>query len=64
LHHTHEDTDCLCRANQSLDRIRCVFKVNTSGLEKLMQLTVVNAAQWRSDPHQMPATAHMVAFHT
>jgi len=51
LDHAHENTDGLRCANQSLNRIACVFKVNTGCFEKSMQSVVVDATQRRCKPN-------------
>jgi hypothetical protein len=63
LDHAHENTDCLCGANQPFNGVSCVFKVNTSGLEQLMEPRVMNTTQWRGEPYQVLATANMVTLY-
>jgi hypothetical protein len=63
LHHAHENTDGLRCANQSLNGITCIFKVNTGCFEKSMELVVVDKAQRSCEPDQVPLTTHMMTFH-
>ena len=60
LDHAHQDTDCLCGANQPLDWVGCIFKVNTSNLEQSMELSVMSATERRGEPNQVLTTANMV----
>jgi hypothetical protein len=60
LDHAHKNTDGLRCANQSLNGIGCVFKVNTGDFEEPMELIVVDATQRCSNPNQVSTPANMV----
>jgi len=60
--HAHEDIDCLGGANQSLNRVGCVFKDNTGRFEEAMESLVVDGTEWRCDPYKVILTTYMVPF--
>jgi hypothetical protein len=62
--HTHEDIDCLGGANQSLHWVGCIFKDNTGCFDETMQSLVMDAAQRRSNPDQVPSTPNVVTFYS
>jgi hypothetical protein len=61
--HTHEDTHCLRRLNQSFSWVPCVFKINTGRGKKQVKSPVMNVAQERREPCQVMPTAYMVTLH-
>jgi hypothetical protein len=60
LNYAHENTDSFCCANQSLNGIGCVFKVNTGDFQVLMYLIVVCNTQRCSNPCQVVSTADVM----